>query len=87
MTTTARIPSQKQVRIISDALDELPEKGPDWTISKLYTIGKLQDSPRKSLFVKIDNAGKLLVRITMVNGVETPWVKIPEEKRHMFPRG
>ena len=87
MTATTRVPSKKQVRIISDALDELQEKGPDWTISKLYTIGKLEDSPRKSLFVKTDNAGQLLARITMVNGVETPWVEIPEEKRHMFPQG
>ena len=75
-------PSAKQIRIISDALDELPEKGPRWIGSKTYTISKLTTQHPKSLVIKKEG-GKVSARIEMPM-TTTPWVTIPEQYHSMF---
>ena len=82
MTTRVMPPSAKQVRIISDLLEELPEKGPNWIGGKSYTISKLTTEHPKTLVVKTEG-GKVSASIEMPM-TTTPPVFVPEKHRHLF---
>ena len=77
------IPNRRQVNVIGDLLNELPEEGPNWIGGKSYTIAKLGTEHPKYLLTEEDESGNLHAQIKMPM-TTTPPVLIPEKNRHLF---